>query len=108
LLVGAPGTVVGEAYREALPHAPRPGLLEHDLDALLVATTDVLSAATAGVSAGAIRGFGLAAQRATAVVWETATGRPVHPAISWQDQRAAARCARLLEASRFLSPLTPA
>src|SRR5262245_2751697 len=108
LVVNEAGTVVGEAYREALPHAPRPGLLEHDLDVLLAAVTGVLGAATAGVPAGAIRGFGLAAQRATAVVWETATGRPVHPAISWQDQRAAARCARLLEEGVFVSPLTAA
>src|SRR5262249_48051179 len=108
LVVDAAGTVVGEAYREALPHAPRPGLLEHDLDALLAAVTGVRGAALAGVPTGAIRGFGLAAQRATAVVWETASGRPVHPAISWQDQRAAARCARLLEEGVFVSPLTAA
>ena len=39
--------------------------------------------------------IGITNQRETTVVWERATGRPVHHAIVWQDRRTAARCAEL-------------
>src|SRR5262249_56345533 len=34
-------------------------------------------------------------QRETTVVWERATGRPIHNAIVWQDRRTADACAAL-------------
>ena len=39
--------------------------------------------------------IGITNQRETTVVWERRTGRPVHPAIVWQDRRTAERCAEL-------------
>ena len=35
-------------------------------------------------------------QRETAVVWERATGRPIHNAIVWQDRRTTAACEALV------------
>jgi len=51
---------------------------------------------------------GMSCQRATAVVWEAATGRPVHRAISWQDHRTQARCEALMSEGILVSPLTAA
>jgi glycerol kinase len=104
----ARGVPASESYREVLPAYPAPGLVEHDTEALLEATVDVVAQALAGASGGSVRGVGLATQRGTAVVWDTTTGRAVHPALSWQDGRTAKRCTELLERGIFVSPLAAA
>jgi len=108
LLVDADGVPRAEAYREVLPEHPAPGLVEHDPEALVRGAADVLAAVLDGVPAEAVRGVGIATQRATAVVWETASGRAVAPALSWQDQRTAARCEALMAEGIFVSPLSAA
>ena len=108
LLVDANGVPRAEAYREVLPEHPAPGLVEHDPEALVRGAADVLAAVLDGVPAEAVRGVGIATQRATAVVWETASGRAVAPALSWQDQRTAARCEALMAEGIFVSPLSAA
>ncbi|MCW5888971.1 MAG: glycerol kinase [bacterium] len=108
LVIDADGRIEAEAYRETLPAHPGPGLVEHDLDALWDGVTHVLGRAIAGVTPGRIRGVGLATQRSTAVVWETATQRPTHAAISWQDNRTVARCGELLAQGMLVTPLMAA
>lgn len=108
LLVDAAGTVRANAYREALPICPGPGLVEHPTEDLFGAIFEVLGEALRDTHPRDIRGLGLSSQRATAVVWDTASGRAVHPAISWQDGRTAARCTALLEQGVFVSPLAAA
>ena len=49
----------------------------------------------AGVDAGALAAVGISNQRETTVVWDRRTGRPVHPAIVWQDTRTGEAVARL-------------
>src|SRR5439155_1582407 len=61
-----------------------------------------------GAVAPGVQALGLSSQPGTAVVWETATARPVHPALSWQDGRTAERCRTLLAEGVFVSPLTAA
>jgi glycerol kinase len=72
---------------------PRPGWVEHDPEEIwrsVVSTCrEVIAAAD-----GPIAAVGIANQRETAVLWERATGRPVHNAIVWQDRRTAALCER--------------
>ncbi len=56
--------------------------------------------------------LGLCSQRSTFLIWERASGQPVTPLISWQDDRGAESCAELRHqegAIRDLSglPLTP-
>ena len=48
-----------------------------------------------GSRARDLAAIGITNQRETTVVWERATGRPVHPAIVWQDRRTAERCREL-------------
>src|SRR5262245_23863183 len=48
-----------------------------------------------GLEARDIAAIGIANQRETTLVWERATGQPVHNAIVWQDRRTADRCQRL-------------
>ncbi len=50
--------------------------------------------ATAGGAANVVA-IGISNQRETSVVWERATGRPIHNAIVWQDRRTADACEEL-------------
>ncbi len=94
LVVAADGRIVGRGYREIPQHFPQPGWVEHDAMEILEATlaTAREAIAASGVTPDAI---GITNQRETIVVWERATGRPVHQAIVWQDRRTAPRCAEL-------------
>ncbi len=87
---------------------PGPGLVEHDPETTLAAAREVLAEALAGVAVADVRGIGITTQRGTALVWDPRSGRAAHPAISWQDGRAAARCEELLGAGVFVSPFTAA
>ena len=94
LVVAADGSIAGRAYREITQHYPQPGWVEHDATEILDRT---MSAARQAVEAAGVtpRAIGITNQRETIVVWERATGRPVHRAIVWQDRRTADRCREL-------------
>jgi glycerol kinase len=76
---------------------PRPGWVELDAEAVVLATRQVLSeaVAVAGRTASDIAAVGLANQGETVVVWDRTTGRPLGPAIVWQCRRTEAACAAL-------------
>jgi glycerol kinase len=88
---------IGRGYREIRQQYPRPGWVEHDPLELWesVLGTAATALAAAGIRADQLSAIGLTNQRETTIVWERATGRPVHTAIVWQDRRTAARCATL-------------
>ena len=94
LVVAEDGRVVGRAYREITQHYPAPGLVEHDALELLGKTLDAANEAIARARV-VPDAIGITNQRETIVVWERATGLPVHRAIVWQDRRTAPRCAEL-------------
>jgi glycerol kinase len=76
---------------------PRPGWVEHDAEEIWRATVEVCRGALAKAKLGAkaLAGIGITNQRETTVVWDRATGKPVHHAIVWQDRRTADFCAEL-------------
>jgi glycerol kinase len=83
-----------------LEHAqitPRPGWVEHDAEEILerVRTCVGVALREAGADARALAAVGISNQRETTVVWSRRTGRPVAPAIVWQDTRTAAAGERL-------------
>ena len=94
LVLSADGRVVGRGYREIQQYFPRPGWVEHDPMDILDRTLD---AAREALTQASVRPdtIGITNQRETVVLWERATGRPVHKAIVWQDRRTAERCAEL-------------
>ena len=81
----------GQATRELAQHYPRPGWVEHDPEEIWSSVREVVRKAL-DVAAGPVAAVGLTNQRETVVVWEKATGRPVAPAIVWQDRRTSDFC----------------
>ena len=91
---------VAQAQEEFRQHYPSSGWVEHDPDDLWssVAATARAAMAKAGVDWQAIAAIGITNQRETTLLWDRATGRPLHNAIVWQDRRTAVACAALKEA----------
>ena len=92
--------IVGIAQEEFPQHYPASGWVEHDPSDLwsTVAATCRAVIEKAGISASDIAAIGITNQRETTLVWEKATGKPLHNAIVWQDRRTAEFCAEMREA----------
>ncbi len=90
-------TMVGMAQVEIKQVYPRSGWVEHEPLEIWQSTLDVArgALADAGLSASDLAGIGISNQRETTLVWERATGKPIHRAIGWQDRRTAERCVKL-------------
>ncbi|MGB2711391.1 MAG: glycerol kinase GlpK, partial [Conexibacter sp.] len=91
------GAIVGIDQREHAQHHPRAGWVEHDANEIATRVREVLDGAVAavGASAGDVAAVGITNQRETLVLWDRATGEPVHRAIVWQDVRTAPLVAEL-------------
>ena len=83
--------VVRRGYAGLPQHFPRPGWVEHDPDEIWQSVLD--AASQAGL--GGVDTIAITNQRETTLLWDRATGRPVAPAIVWQDRRTAERCREL-------------
>ncbi|HWV25889.1 MAG TPA: glycerol kinase GlpK [Aeromicrobium sp.] len=83
------GSVVSVDQVEHQQIFPRAGWVEHDAVEIWENTRKVIGGALAkaNFNSGHIAAVGITNQRETAVVWEKATGRPIHHAIVWQDTR---------------------
>ena len=97
LLIDHAGRPVAIAQAEFTQAYPAPGWVEHDAEEIwatqLSTIREVL--AKAGASGRDVVAIGITNQRETTVLWDRASGKPVAPAIVWQDRRTADRCARL-------------
>src|SRR5260370_27899699 len=93
-------SVAAVVQREFPQHFPQSGWVEHDPEDIwrTVLATSRDAVAKAGVAARDIAAIGIANQRETAVVWDRASGKPIHNAIVWQDRRTASMCRRLKDA----------
>ena len=89
--------VVAVEQQELPQHYPRSGWVEHDPEDLWSSTVAVVKGVLAGsgTRAADIAALGITNQRETTIVWDRATGKPVHNAIVWQDRRTADICAEL-------------
>ena len=89
--------IVGLAQEEFPQHFPRSGWVEHDPEDLWRTVVRTMRAAmkSSGISARDLAAIGIANQRETALLWDRATGRPLHRALVWQDRRTSEMCAAL-------------
>jgi glycerol kinase len=90
-------TPLAVAQRELRQIYPAPGEVEHDPEEIWRAVVDTVreALAKARLTAGDVAGIGITNQRETTVIWERATGKPIHNAIVWQDRRSAPLCEAL-------------
>jgi glycerol kinase len=88
------GRIVSVAQREFRQIYPQPGWVEHDPLEIWESQLDVArkAIAGAGIAPSQITAVGITNQRETTVVWDRATGTPVHNAIVWQCRRSAPLC----------------
>jgi glycerol kinase len=85
------------AQQEFTQYFPADGQVEHDPEEIwtTVVATVRAAMAQAGVTSRDIAAIGITNQRETTVIWDRATGKPIHNAIVWQDRRTADVCAAL-------------
>jgi glycerol kinase len=89
--------VISSDQMEFTQHFPSSGLVEHETDEIWQSVVKTAKSAIqqAGIEPSSIAGIGITNQRETVVVWDKATGEPIHRAIVWQDRRTSDFCARL-------------
>jgi len=100
ILFNQAGAIAATAQHEFQQFYPQAGWVEHDpneiLSSQLQCADEVLE--KIGAHPRDIAAIGITNQRETVIVWDRATGKPIHPAIVWQDRRTAARCKELEDA----------
>jgi glycerol kinase len=97
ILFDRSGTPVAGDQREHRQIFPRAGWVEHDPVEIWTNTREVVAGALAraDVTGRDVAAVGITNQRETTVVWDRATGRPVHNAVVWQDTRTQPLCDEL-------------
>jgi glycerol kinase len=97
IVFGPDLAVVAVAQKEFPQHFPASGWVEHDPEDIwaTVLATGRAVLRKAKLKARDIAAIGITNQRETTVIWDRATGKPIHNAIVWQDRRTADICAGL-------------
>jgi glycerol kinase len=97
ILFDEAGAIVAVAQHEFQQFYPQPGWVEHDPMEILTSQLScaVEALARAGARPRDVAAIGITNQRETVIVWDRETGRPIHPAIVWQDRRTATQCEAL-------------
>lgn len=83
------GAAIASAQKEHRQIYPQPGWVEHDPLEIWHNTRSVIAEALirADISPRALHAIGITNQRETTLIWDRATGQPLHPALVWQDTR---------------------
>ena len=89
--------IAGVGQKEFTQHFPQDGWVEHDPEEIWESVVWSIRTAleAAKVTASDIAAVGITNQRETALIWDRATGQPIHNAVVWQDRRTSAYCAEL-------------
>ena len=96
-VLDASGAIVAKAARPHRQYYPEAGRVEHDPTEILANARAALAEAveSAGIDPADIAALCVTNQRETIVAWDAETGRPLHNALVWQDDRGAPLCAEL-------------
>ena len=91
------GRIVAVDQKEHEQIFPKPGWVEHDARELWTNVQQVVAGALeqADIGRDDVKALGITNQRETTLLWDRATGEPVHNAIVWQDTRTDALCKEL-------------
>jgi len=94
MLFDKDSNIIGVAQKEFTQYYPKPGWVEHDAEEIWSTQYGVIAELLAKVQVdlAEIAAVGITNQRETTVVWDKATGKPIHNAIVWQCRRTADIC----------------
>ncbi len=102
ILFDTAGNIVKVAQQEFTQYFPADGWVEHDpeeiWDTTVATVREVIK--TANIETSDVATIGITNQRETTIIWDRATGKPIHNAIVWQDRRTSAYC-EAIKASGF-------
>ncbi len=89
IVFDAGGNIIAVDQKEHAQIMPQPGWVEHDAAEIWVNTQRVIAGALAkrGLATTDLAAVGITNQRETAVLWDKASGQPVHHALVWMDTR---------------------
>ena len=89
--------MLSRGYAELPQYFPQPGWVEHDPQEIWSTVERAARSAMseARVTGAEVAAIGITNQLETTIVWERATGVPIHRAIVWQCRRTAPLCERL-------------
>ena len=88
------GTIHGVSQQEFEQIFPKPGLVEHDAAEIWRKQHETIHGAleAAGTTSSEVDSIGITNQRETIILWDRASGEPLHNAIVWQDRRTTEFC----------------
>ena len=91
LLISLAGEILYSSWQKVTLSRPRPHQVEQNAEEILTSIHKVIEECRAWATQHehSIHSIGLATQRSTVVAWDKTNGRPLAPAISWQDTRTA-------------------
>ena len=91
------GNIKGWSYSEFTQYYPMPGWVEHDPGEIWSVSLRLVAEALqkADVQPRDLKAIGITNQRETAILWDRMSGKPIVPAIVWQDRRTAGLCDEL-------------
>ena len=98
ILFSDSGEIVAVRQKDLAIETPESGWVQQDAMAIWLDTLDCARDVLRQAGGGKVCGIGITNQRETTVLWDRETGKPIHPAIVWQDRRTAPICAALKEA----------
>lgn len=91
-LYDASGHIAASSQKEISLFTPHPGWVEQDASEISSTTAQVIRKSLSSSRSKNLEAIGITNQRETVVLWDRKTGKPVHPAIVWQDRRTADWC----------------
>ena len=86
--------IISESQREYELQYPNNGWVEADPDEILNSVEETINNVLDGLP-HEIAACGITNQRETVVVWDKSSGKPIYPAIVWQDRRTSDLCNKL-------------
>ena len=92
ILFDVRGQAMAEAGRPLEQFYPADGWVEHDANEIFTTSVAVIAEVLAKSPGAEVAAIGITNQRETVVIWDKATGEPIHKAIVWQDRRTATTC----------------
>ena len=92
ILFDVRGQAMAQAGRPLEQFYPADGWVEHDANEIFTTSVAVIAEVLAKSPGAEVAAIGITNQRETVVIWDKATGEPIHKAIVWQDRRTATTC----------------